>query len=282
MERRHTVAHLTGALFTEWTKPVNETVLYNFTGQADGARPSAGVIRDSDGNLYGSTSDGGTGCGVVYKLDATGHETVLLTLSDNLGCGPQGGLALDAAGNLYGTTFYGQADEYGAGIVFKLDTSGQEIVLHSFTISDGEFPTGNLALDAAGNLYGTTINGGISGTTSGAGYGVVYKVNPAGQQTVLHNFTGWADGGNPQSGVILDSAGNLYGTAAVGGTANAGVVFRLAPNGIETVLYNFTGGDDGGSPYGGLVRDPSGNFYGTASFGGPYNTGVVFKLTPSG
>src|SRR5581483_6151261 len=134
-------------------------VLYSFRGGADGANPKAGVVGDSVGNLYGTTSSGGTaGSGVVYKLDATGHETVLYSFAGGTdGVNPNAGVIRDAAGNLYGTTFYGGTGN--VGIVYKLDTAGNETVLYSFTGgTDGAHPYG-LIRDAAGNLYGTAGNG---------------------------------------------------------------------------------------------------------------------------
>jgi uncharacterized repeat protein (TIGR03803 family) len=302
----------------------HETVLYSFTGGADGGNPQAGVIRDSTGNLYGTTYYGGLGQGVVYKLDTAGHETVLHTFgraSD--GAFPYAGVIQDSAGSFYGTTYIGGAS--GKGAVFELRASGQETVVYSFTGgADGGYPEAGVVLDSAGNLYGTTTSGGA------AGAGVVYKVDTSGQETALYSFTGGADGGNPEAGVvrdsvgnlygttpyggagsgvvyevssagqntvlhtfgyadgaspgaagvIRDSAGNLYGTTPYGGAAGPGVVYQIDAAGQETVLYNFTGGDRGGNPYAGVVLDPAGNLFGTASSGGKGSSGVVFKVLP--
>jgi uncharacterized repeat protein (TIGR03803 family) len=257
----------------------NETVLHTFTGGSDGGSPSAGVVLDSAGNLYGTAPSGGpAGHGVVYKLDPSGNETVLHSFTGGSDGGyPYAGVVLDSAGNLYGTTNSGGSSGY-AGVVYKLDPSGNETVLHSFTGgSDGSGPEyGNVTLDSAGNLYGTTFGG-------GAGYnGVVYKLDPSGNETVLHNFTGGSDGGDLRAGVILDSAGNLYGTTSNGGSAGQGDVYKLDPSGNETVLHNFTGGSDGGYPHAGLVLDSAGTLYGTTSAGGTAGIGVVFSLTSSG
>jgi uncharacterized repeat protein (TIGR03803 family) len=202
-----------------------ETVLYSFTGGADGWSPVAGLIRDSAGNLYGTTFGGGarfgeSGSGVVFKLDTTGTETVLYSFTGGAdGGSPAAGLIRDSAGNLYGTTELGGVS--GAGVVFKLDTTGTETVLHSFTGPGGENPYAGLIADSAGNLYGTTYGGGASGS------GVVFKLDTTGTETVLYSFTGGADGGSPVAGLIRDSAGNLYGTTYEGGTSDAGVVFKL-------------------------------------------------------
>jgi uncharacterized repeat protein (TIGR03803 family) len=263
-----------------------ETVLYSFMGGTDGKWPFAGVILDSEGNLYGTTNSGGTagspcnsGCGVVYKLNASGQETVLYSFTGTDGAGPYAGVIRDSAGTLYGTTFAGGT---GAGVVYKIDTSGQETVLYSFTgATDGMWPYAGLILDSAGNLFGTTQRGGATG------YGVVYELDTSGQK-VLYSFKGGADGGSPNAGVIQDAAGNLYGTTTVGGIAGGpcdagcGVVYKLLTNNREEVLYAFTGEADGGSPEAGVIRDSAGNLYGTATSGDLANVGVVYKIDAPG
>jgi len=255
----------------------HETVLYSFTGGADGGTPLAGVIGDSAGNLYGTTSQGGDlscyviGCGVVFEVGTSSQETVLYTFT-GLNVGTDGGfpnaVIRDSAGNLYGTT--GGGPNYG--VVYKLDTLGNYTVLYSFTGgADGGGPEAGVIRDSAGNLYGTTYGGGSGG--------VVYKVDTSGQETVLYSFTGGADGGGPEAGVIRDSAGNLYGTT-YGGGSGQGVVYKVDTSGHETVLHTFTGGADGGHPAAGLIRGGAGNLFGTASSGGKYGAGVVFELKP--
>jgi uncharacterized repeat protein (TIGR03803 family) len=264
-----------------------ESVLYSFTGGADGGEPFAGVVRDAKGNLYGTTTYGGDltcdapyGCGVVFKVDTTGTETVLHTFTGSGGDGgnPVAGLVRDAAGNLYGTTrWYGAS---GDGTVFNVDRTGKETVLYSFTGGDGSTPYAGLVRDAAGNLYGTTLDGG------GSGYGTVFKLDKSGKETVLHSFAGPpADGAYPFAGLVRDAKGNLYGTTGSGGPFDWGTVFKLDKTGKESVLHSFTGAADGGSPWSGLVRDARGNLYGTTSQGGSTGCegsgcGVVFKLTP--
>ena len=253
-----------------------ETVLYTFAG-ADGWGPFAGVIGDSAGNLYGTTNKGGNGAGgTLYKLDPAGLETVLYSFTVGAdGCCPSAGVIRDAAGSLYGTA--GGAGAANAGVVFKLDATGQETVLYSFTGgADGRYPAAGVIRDSTGNLYGTAPEGGT------ANAGVVYKVDTSGHETVLYSFTGGTDGSAPMAGVIRDSAGNLYGTTPGGGTANRGVVYRLDAAGRETVLYNFTGGADGGLPTAGVIRDSAGNLYGTAPTGGAAGAGVVYKLDAAG
>jgi uncharacterized repeat protein (TIGR03803 family) len=254
----------------------HQTILYSFTGGADGRFPYAGVIRDPAGNLYGTTSVGGAAdFGVVYKLNKAGQYTVLYSFTGGYdGANPQAGVIRDSAGNLYGTTQAKGA--YAYGIVYELSTAGQLTVLYNFT--DGRYPISGVIRDAAGNLYGTTPSGGNSSPPCGT----VYKLDTTGQETVLHNFSGYQDGGDPQSGLIADSTGNLYGTATTGGTFNAGVVYMLDPAGLQTVLYSFTGGADGGQPIAGVIRDSAGNLYGTAYSGGTWNAGVLYKLDPAG
>ena len=248
----------------------------------------SGLVRDRDGNLYGTTiaggnlSDcGGAGCGVVFKVDPNGHETVLYSFTGPDGANPYGNLLRDGAGNLYGTTNTGGASN--AGVVFKVDATGHETVLYSFTGgADGANPFAGVIRDGAGNLYGTASGGGTSGN------GVVFKVDPSGHETVLHNFAGGTDGNLPYAPLIADQRGNLYGTTFFGGTGFFGVVFKIDPSGRETVLYNFTGFADGGTPSAGLLRDNQGNLYGTTNSGGDlndqpcignYGCGVVFKLS---
>jgi uncharacterized repeat protein (TIGR03803 family) len=256
----------------------HEAVLHSFTGGgADGRNPYASVICDSAGNLYGTTVNGGAaGLGTVFRVDGAGHETVLYSFTGGAdGGNPLGGLIQDSAGNLYGTTSDFNCCGSAAGAVFKLDKKGHATVLYSFTGgNDGGYPTGGLIQDSAGNLYSTTEGGGTYG------WGVVFKLDTQGNETVLYNFTGGNDGGNPDEGVIMDSAGNLYGTTQYGGMGCffCGVVFKLDTQGNETVLYNFTGGNDGGYPFAGVIMDSAGNLYGTTLFGGSVGRGVVYKV----
>jgi len=255
-----------------------ETDLYSFTlTPDDGEMPKSGVTRDSAGNLYGTTYYGGVAyAGVLYKLDPAGQETELHGFTGGAGGGtPQAGVVLDSAGNLYGTACKCDSTGY-YGVIYKFDTAGQYTVLHTFSGVDGGMTVAGVVLDSAGNLYGTTSNGGA------ANMGVVYKLDTAGQLTVLHSFTGGADGGTPYAGVIRGSAGGLYGTTYLGGTANMGVVYKLDTAGQLTVLHNFTGGAGGEEPYAGVTLDPAGNLYGTALYGGTKNHGVVYKLGAAG
>jgi uncharacterized repeat protein (TIGR03803 family) len=270
------------------------TVLYNFTGGTDGGGNDASLVRDREGNLYGTTVHGGNnacpnGCGVVFKLNKQNKETVLYAFCKHRSCidgaYPASTLVLDASGNLYGTTNGGGSSNLGT--VFKLSKNGKETVLHSFNgFPDGEFPTyAGLLMDASGTFYGTTQYGGA------AGFGVAYKLDKAGKETVLHSFAGYAasDGQYPISGLVKDASGNLYGTTEQGGTGcgspGCGTVYKLSKTGNETILYNFTGTPDGAFPYlGTLLLDKSGNLYGTTQSGGKNGTpgGTVFELSKGG
>jgi uncharacterized repeat protein (TIGR03803 family) len=267
-----------------------ESVLHAFNG-SDGAGPTGGVILDSAGNLYGTTSSDSAnyGFGTVFELapGAQGQwtETTLYAFkAGSDGAYPQGDLVFDKAGNLYGTTQMGGT---GFGTVFKLTYSSgswNESILYNFNDGrDGGVPLGGLIFDTAGNLYGTTPGG-------GNGNGTVFELSPLNgswKETVLLTFNN-ADGAGPQGDLIFDAAGNLFGTAANGGKSGCGptcgTIFELTPNSgggwTENVLYKFTGGRDGGIPLSTLMMDSAGNLYGTAFVGGNKYDGVVFKIVP--
>ena len=274
---------------SKWT----ETSLYSFTRSTRGARPEATVIRDANGNLFGTTWTGGAeDDGTVFELSppATGKknwtERVLHSFAGgNDGANPHAPLIEDRAGNLYGTTVYG--GEQGIGVVFELvkpaagKTTWVERILSDFgSASNGGNPEAPLIFDASGNLYGTTSNG-----------GVVFELSPANgksdwAETVLYKFSGGKDGGVPEGALVLDGARNLYGTTFYGGASDAGVVFKLHPPTAhdatwrETVLHSFSGHQAGGNPAASLLLDAAGNLFGTASAGGSYHDGVVFELIP--
>ena len=253
-----------------------ETVLHRFRGGAEGDLPFGGVVRDGSGNLYGTAVGGGAGlghCGTVFKVDATGTGALYKFLGGTDGCGPESDLVRDAEGNLYGTT---TGSGTSAGTVFKVDPTGMETVLYDFLGgADGADPWAGLVRDAAGNLYGTTLTGG-----AGAGNGTVFKVDTTGRETVLHAFAGSPDGAYPMAELVLDAAGNLYGTTTKGGIGfpGFGIVFKIDPAGTETVLHRFSG-MDGATPKAGLLLDAAGSLYGTTQDGGAYRFGTVFKLS---
>jgi uncharacterized repeat protein (TIGR03803 family) len=264
------------------------TVLYSFTGAPDGAQPHSSLLRDEQGNLYGTTVSGGDltcnpsgGCGTVFKVDSTRKETVLHTFTGGAdGKFPQAALIRDAAGNLFGTTTSGggagggTCGNSGCGTVFEVDNTAKETVLHSFSGGeDGQTVFAGLVVDGQ-SFYGATGGG------SPPAFGTLFKVDKTGIETVLYTFTGGADGGFPFASLIHDAAGNFYGTTGSGGAFGLGTVFKLDTTGKETVLYSFTGGADGGTPNGSLVRDTVGNLYGTTQLGGAFNLGTVFKIAP--
>jgi uncharacterized repeat protein (TIGR03803 family) len=268
-----------------------ETLLRSFgVNSSDGYFPAACLIIDHVGKLYGTTSEGGAyGYGTVFELAPKKLrgwiEKVLhnFDFNSNDGYNPEAGLISDASGNLYGTTSVGGV--YGYGTVFELtpQTGGgwTEAVLHNFNFngSDGEFPEASLILDTAGNLYGTTSSGGAYG------YGTVFELTKGTWvETVLYNFgSASQDGNHPYAGLILDSAGNLYGTTSAGGVYGYGTVFALtfnAGNWTETIRHNFNNNSkDGYSPWAGLTFDAAGNLYGATSLGGTSGYGTVFEVT---
>lgn len=192
-------------------------------------------------------------------------------------------LIMDSLGNLYGTTAFGgnsNCGSAGCGTVFRLDSSGNETVLYKFSGSDGAFPASGLVMDKDGNLYGTTVSGGSAGLCRNFGCGTVYKLDPAGNHTVLHAFTGSIDGANPTAGLIMDSSNMLYGTAGFGGSFGPGIVFKMDTAGNETVLHSFSG-TDGFEPSAPLIMDSSGTLYSTTYRGGTGGAGIVFSLDSS-
>ncbi len=205
-----------------------ECVIYRFSGSSDGNSPRAGIVRDAKDNIYGTTYLGGDltcgaeGCGTVFKIDSIGKESVIHTFTGGTdGYYPFAALVTDGA-TLVGAT--ASSGAFGFGTVFQVDKTGAKTVLYSFAGgSDGANPVANLVRDAAGNLYGTTQNGGAFN------WGTVFKLDSAGHETVLYSFTGGTDGRNPSACVIVDSAGNLYGTTNTGGIADRGTVFMIAP-----------------------------------------------------
>jgi uncharacterized repeat protein (TIGR03803 family) len=272
-----------------------ESTIYTFTDTPDGAGPWAGLIRDKAGSLYGTTHDGGAyGQGTVFEVGVTGKGSVLYSFGGYPdGAHPQAGLSRSGAGSLYGTTtYYGGAGLWGT--VFKLDTTGEEAVLYSFSGGiDGGYPVGGLVRDH-GNFFGTTVDGGEGSGCYYGGCGTVFEVDATAEETVLHSFTVGTEGQYPVEGLVRDAAGNLYGITYQGGKSTCnngsgtgcGTVFELDNTGKLTVLHNFTGGKDGAYPDARLIRDARGNLYGTTLEGGtgckPNGCGTVFKVDATG
>ena len=335
----------------------NYTVLHTFTGSPDGVYPSP-LIRDADGNLYGTAQAGGSdndfcafGCGMVFKIDPAGEMTQLYDFAGgNNGGYPVAGLVRDKAGNLYGTTqglgdanlsvlfkltpegketsydnppdgslaspvaldakgnLYGMApyggtpncgwdrDELGCGTLFKMTPSGKFTIIHTFDGTDGMNPQGGLVRDAKGNFYGAAFFGGIrTCMTTGNGHsepgcGTIFKIDVNGKYTVLHTFTGKKDGAGPQ-GLIIDSAGNLYGIAQNGGNHGGnghlyglGTIFKVDTlSGKFSVLFTFTPNITQSEGYANLMaRDSEGNLYGAKQYDGAHNAGCLFKVDTKG
>ncbi len=306
MHRRSGVFNGYGAVYAlKRTKAgYAEHVLYSFKGEPDGANPYSGVVATGGGVLYGTTCYGGTaGFGTVFSLrpqHGVYVETILhefAGLKQRDGSCPYGGLIVGAGGTLFGTTEMGGAPgcSSGCGTVFALGQGGStytEQILYRFQgRDDGHNPYAGLLADAGGALYGTTYYGGSHGQ------GAVFKLSPSGSsysETILHNFSGGADGAQPMAPLVAGHGGDLYGTTYGGGgadcTGGCGTVFELAKSGAgyaESVLHAFQGGADGFFPYGGMVVTAHGSLYGTTFFGGgsgcnQTGCGTIFELIPSG
>jgi uncharacterized repeat protein (TIGR03803 family) len=260
-----------------------ETVLYSFVGGAtDGSNPSSALVRGSDGNFYGTTQNGGSisNGGTVFRVTPSGVETTLYSFAGASSDANQPSVALiqGSDGNFYGTTATGGTS--GNGTVFRVTPSGVETVLYSFTggTNDASEPKAALIQGGDDNFYGTTVSGGTSVL------GTVFKVTPAGVETVLHSFAGGStDGRSPTAALIQGGDGNLYGTTDNGGASDQGTTFMITPAGIETMLYAFSGGTTDGS--GGLpklTQGSDGNLYGTSVGGGTSGNGTLFEITPTG
>jgi uncharacterized repeat protein (TIGR03803 family) len=250
------------------------TTLASFTG-ANGLGPEGSLTLDAAGDLLGTTAEGGaTGIGAVFEIaKSTGAITNLASFTGANGSSPYGGLISDAAGDLFGTTYFGGTDDDGT--VFEIAKStGALTTLASFTGANGADPEGSLTIDAAGDLFGTTVNGGSDGD------GTVFEIaKSTGALTTLATFTG-ANGAGPKGGLTIDAAGDLFGTTNEGGTDNDGTVFEIAkPTGGLTTLATFTG-TNGAGPLGNLTID-AGNLFGTTQTGGADNDGTVFELPGS-
>ena len=264
-----------------------QTVLHSFQGGADGATPNGGVIDDTSGTMFGTTTAGGaSGAGTVYSERGT-TETVLYSFAGGTGDGatPQAGLVMDAKGNLYGTTSAGGAS--GNGTVFELVAPKRktgawtETVLYSFgTGTDGAAPVGRVIFDAAGNLYGTTSTGGTSG------YGTVFQLQPGAtwKENILHSFQNADDGYTPYAGLVADGSGNFYGAATAGGSNGGGTLFELSPSdgGFTFSVITSVPGWGVSGTFRDVLVQPNGVIYATTHCDGANNAGTIYELTPSG
>ena len=289
------VAFTSALLLTQFAAAQTFQVLHNFTGGFDGATPPYTLAQDNAGHLYGTANMGGrNGTGVVFRFEHVNSGWVLTPLynfSDQDGQ-PGWGLTLARDGTIYTVASYASVLGGPCGTAIHLRPSPipprsvfstwDETALRTYVKSQEGCPTGNLVLDSAGNVYGVTQDGGPNG------WGSVFELTNSGgtwTETILYAFHGLDDGGAPYSGLIMDSAGNLYGTASAAGANRQGVVFELKHSGgswTEQVLYTFQGGNDGGQPVAGLIFDNAGNLYGATASWGSGGGGTAFKLAPSG
>jgi uncharacterized repeat protein (TIGR03803 family) len=260
---------------TTVTSPgVTFSTLYSFTGGNDGANPN-GLVQAIDGNLYGTTQNGGlNSAGVVFKMSPVGAPAVIYSFAGgNDGGQPQDTLVQGADGRFVGTTFDGGFADNGT--VFDITTNGFLTTLVGFNITNGDLPFAGVTLGTDGNYYGTTYQGGASGP------GTVYQMTPDGQLTTLHSFTGGSDGGFIHGGVAQGPDGNFYGTTYGGGSFNGGSVYKVSPQGALTSLLSFNG-NNGAYPYAGVLPDEFGNLWGVTSGANGYNAGNIFELTAGG
>jgi uncharacterized repeat protein (TIGR03803 family) len=263
------------------------TTLYSFAGGNNGVVPS-GLVQGGDGNLYGTTQQGGTNNnGTVFQISTNGAYTGLHSFTGGLdGATPWAGLVQGSDGDFYGTTYSGGAytNQYGGGqgTVFKISANGMLATLYSFTgTNDGGNPQAGLVQGADGNLYGTTYSGGAYTNQYGESQGTVFRISTNGTLTTLYSFTGHSDGGNPNVGLVQGADGNFYGTTELGGPNYAGTVFKIGTNGVLRTVYIFGAGNDGDEPNG-LVPGLDGNLYGTCAAAGAGSAGTVFKITTNG
>jgi uncharacterized repeat protein (TIGR03803 family) len=278
------------------------TTLYGFV---PGTYPYAALIQATDGNFYGTTSEGGAyGYGNVFEITPGGTLTTLYSFCSLSNCAdgsyPDGGLIQAADGNFYGTTAAGgsgsSSPKGGGGTVFKITPAGTLTTLYNFCsqsdCTDGEGPTGALVQSADGDFYGTTSDGGANLFCDAefGGCGTVFRITPSGALATIYSFcyrNGCTDGTFPSAGLVLATDGSLYGTTKMGGDDDAGSIFKTTPGGTLTTLYSFCrqpGCTDGEYPVAALVQDTNGEFYGTASQGGPglfcgYGCGTIFSLS---
>lgn len=274
-----------GTVFKLSRKGVLKTLHAFRTGEGNG--PQGSLIADAGGNLYGTAPAGGDqhcNCGTVFKVAPNGAETMLYVFTGGAGgSNPTDPLVLDRKGSLYGTTSEGGST--GAGTTFRLSKDGHEKAVYAFCsearCADGDLPEAGLAVDQSGNLFGTTVVGGQYGD------GTVFKFDAISSETVLYSFVGGDNGRGPQSPLMADTRGDLFGTTSEGGTGGVGTVFKIASDGTETVLHSFMGGADGSYPFSSLVEDANGNLYGTTTEGGGSGCGgngcgIVFRVTAKG
>jgi uncharacterized repeat protein (TIGR03803 family) len=270
-----------GAVFEIHKDGSSINTLHVFTGGTDGGFPVAGVIQAADGNFYGTTGTGGAnGFGVVYQLAESGSMRVLHSFTGTDGANPVAALVAGTDGFFYGTTPNSTNGE--SGTVFSVNTTGTFNVLHTFTGgADGGAPTAPLFLDQSGSFYGTT-----STSTSGTGPGTIFRISSGGSLVTVNTLplsgTVPVLGETPLGGLVSGTDGNFYGTTSAGGANGFGTIYRLTASGTMSVVYAFTGGNDGGAPVSGLTSGTDGLLYGTTPLYGANGVGTIFSVSTSG
>jgi uncharacterized repeat protein (TIGR03803 family) len=252
------------------------STIYSLNSSTSGRNPRGSLVQGTDNNFYGMTESGGAnGYGTIFKITPGGTLTVLRNLDyTNDGGSPKGSLIQGTNGNLYGMTYHGGANNYGT--IFRISAGGTFIVLKNLdNTNTGAYPKGNLVQGNDGNFYGLTYQG-------GSNYGTIFKMTPTGTFTVVHNLDNTNDGSYPLGSLVKGSDDSFYGLTTRGGVFSSGTIFRITTGGAFKVLYSFDAVNDGGQPQGSLVQGGDGNFYGFTPEGGFFNSGTIFKFTPSG
>ena len=257
--------------------PAGSLTTLVFLNSNNGAKPYGGLVQTADGNLYGTTSQGGvSNVGTLFRVSTNGAFTSLMSFTQGNGAQPSARLTLGRDGLLYGTTQLGGTSNQGT--VFRTTTNGTLTTLASFSVTNGANPYAEVIQGMDGDFYGTTVDGGAADS------GTVFRINTNGLLTTLFSF-GISNGAKPYAGLVQHPSGPLYGATAYGGANGYGSIYRITTNGALTTLYSFTNSDDGANPWGSLLLGADGSFYGTAILGGA-NTGVprgtVFQFTTNG
>jgi uncharacterized repeat protein (TIGR03803 family) len=262
-------AKLNNGVIFEISSLGTQTILHKFTGKLDGATPLGGVTRDANGNLFGTTFNGGkSGFGTVFEIDAHNKFSTLHAFSDSDGRDPSGGVTLDDKGNIYGVADGG--GQFDHGVLYKLDAGGGFTILHSFTAQDG-YPVGRVVFNSQGDIFGTAVQGGDFGV------GSLFEIDASGNFKTIHSFeNSQNDGISPNGSLVVEPNGILFGVTQQGGEFGGGVIYKLIPRGKFSLLHSF-GGEDGITPASCLVSDNMGHLFGATTAGATYNAGTLYR-----